>query len=276
MAKKEIRTVGMIGLGKMGLPMTRHLLAKGFKVVGYDVDPKALKAAAKLGAGTAGTPGALAAACDLVIVVVGFESQVLQVLQGKDGIFRKARPGTVVAIASTIAPQAMKALAAMPEAKRVRFVDAPLCRGEPAAEKGTLLVMGGGDKAVFQSCRPAFESFADAVHYLGPVGAGQVGKMINNLLLWACVSINTEGLKLAEKLGVKGETLRQALLLSSGNNWALETWLQDRPMPWAEKDMTLVLAEADAARISLPLSGTVKEVVKGIKIEQGLPMPTEG
>jgi 3-hydroxyisobutyrate dehydrogenase-like beta-hydroxyacid dehydrogenase len=273
-AKKAIRNVGMIGLGKMGLPMTRHLLTKGFAVSAYDINPWAVKAAVDLGAKAAPTPGAVASASDMVIIVVGFEDEVDTVLGGKDGILAKAKPGTIVAVASTVSPTYMRELGSRKDAKRVVFVDAPLCRGEPAAEKGNLLVMGGGEKKAFEACRPAFASFADAIHHLGGLGAGQVGKMINNQLLWACVSINYEGLKLATALGVEEETMRQALLLSSGNNWALETWLQPRPMPWAEKDMTLVLAEADAARVALPLSGAVKEVSKGIKIEKGLPMPT--
>ncbi len=276
MSETTIKTVGVIGLGKMGMPMVRHLIAKGFDVICYDISAEAAAAAEKLGAKTSKTPGEVASVCELVIVVVGFENEVRAVLEADDGLLRGANPGTIIAIASTIAPQAMREIGTLASARHVHFVDAPMCRGEPAAEKGKLLVMGGGEEEIFEACRPAFASFADAIYYLGALGAGQVGKMINNLILWACISINYEGLKLGSALGVDEETLRQALLLSSGNNWALETWLQPRPMPWAEKDMTLVLAEADAARISLPLAGTVKEVVKGIKIEKGLPMPKGG
>ncbi|MFB3149568.1 MAG: hypothetical protein ACE10M_03260, partial [Alphaproteobacteria bacterium] len=89
----------------------------------------------------------------------------------------------------------------------------------------------------------------------------------------ASISANYEGLKLGGVLGVEEEPLRQALLRSSASNWALETWREERQMPWAEKDMTIVLREADAARISLPLCGVVKEVIKAIKIERGHPMP---
>lgn len=273
MAIKKIHNVGVIGLGKMGLPMARHLLAGGFAVTAFDIDPKAVKAAGRMGAAMAASPAEVARQSELVLVVVGFDSEVLSVLEGPDGILGAAKAGTILAIASTVAPSFMKELAAGKEMRRIELVDAPLCRGEPAAEKGKLLVMAGGSKAAVKACRPAFSAFADSIHHLGPVGAGQVGKMINNLLLWASVSINHEGFKLAAALGVEEETLRQALLLSSGNNWALETWLQPRPMPWAEKDMTLVLEEADSARVALPLSGTVKEVIKGIKIEKGLPMP---
>jgi 3-hydroxyisobutyrate dehydrogenase-like beta-hydroxyacid dehydrogenase len=155
----------------------------------------------------------------------------------------------------------------------ITLLDIPLCRGEGAAQEGKLLIMGGGDKAAFDACRPAFAAFADAVFHLGPAGAGQVGKMVNNLILWACISANEEGFKLARTLGVDRETLRAALLDSSAANWSLATRPEEKPMPWAEKDMTIVLKEADAARLSLPLCGVVKEVIKSVKIERNWPTP---
>jgi 3-hydroxyisobutyrate dehydrogenase-like beta-hydroxyacid dehydrogenase len=172
----------------------------------------------------------------------------------------------VIVISSTVSPTYMRDLAK--RIGRTALLDAPLCRGEVAAEKGNLLVMGGGEAETFEACRPVFAAFSDSIHYLGPVGAGQVGKMVNNLILWACISVNDEGLKLARNLGVEQEPLRQALLKSSAQNWPLETLLLQRDMPWAEKDMMIVLAEADTAGISLPLCGSIKEVIKGIKIER--------
>jgi 3-hydroxyisobutyrate dehydrogenase-like beta-hydroxyacid dehydrogenase len=218
-------------------------------------------------------PAALAAESDLVIVVVGFDSEVLAVVGAEDGVLKGARPGTVVAVCSTVSPETMTALAAAARGRRVSFVDAPLCRGAEAAERGKLLVMGGGEKKAFEACRPAFATFADAIFHLGPLGSGQVGKMVNNLVLWACISINHKGLKLAKAFGLEEEIMRQALLHSSASNWALETMAVNRPMPWAEKDMTIVLQEADSKRLSLPLSGTVREVIKGIKIELGQAIP---
>lgn len=273
MNTKKIKHVGLIGLGKMGLPMTRHLLAKGFEVTGYDVNPKAVQATEALGATVAESPAAVAAVSELAIVIVGFDSEIEQVLFAGNGLLAGARPGLTIAVASTVSPTFMRALPDRTAGHRVIFIDAPLCRGERAAESGTLLVLGGGDPDAFNACRPAFESFADAISYLGALGAGQVGKMVNNLILWACTTANYEGLKLGRALGVDEEALRQALLLSSANNWALETWGQPRKMPWAEKDMMIVLHEADDARLVMPLSGVIKEVIKGIKIERGLEMP---
>jgi 3-hydroxyisobutyrate dehydrogenase-like beta-hydroxyacid dehydrogenase len=270
----EIRRVGLIGLGKMGLPMARHLVQRGFTVAGFDVEEGAMEGAAEAGVQTALSPQAVAAASDLVIIVVGFDQEVEAVTFGERGALAGARDGSVIAVASTVAPQTMQRIAArLPASPKVTLLDIPLCRGEGPAQEGALLIMGGGDRAVFDACRPAFSAFATSIHHLGPVGAGQVGKMINNLILWACISANDEGFKLAAKLGVERETLRAALLDSSASNWSLETRPEERPMPWAEKDMTIVLKEADAARLSLPLCGVIKEVIKTVKIERGWPTP---
>jgi 3-hydroxyisobutyrate dehydrogenase-like beta-hydroxyacid dehydrogenase len=264
-----MNTVGVIGIGKMGLPMVRHLLAGGFSVLAYDIDPARTKEAAALGARSCTDPGQLAARSDLVVLVVGFDEEVLAVLSGEDGVLDGARPGTVIAVASTVRPETMQEIEALARetGKDLPVLDIPLCRGEPAAEAGKLLLLAGGDESAFESCRATFACFASDIHRLGGLGAGQVGKMVNNLLLWACVSANYEGLKLGQALGVDPDLLREALLKSSGQNWALDTWLQPRPMPWAEKDMSIVLHEADRCRVTLPLCGVVKEVIKGIKIE---------
>ena len=271
----EIRQVGVIGLGKMGVPIAGHLVAKGYAVTGFDAEPGALDAAEATGVVPATSLAQLASSSDLVIVLVGFDSEVEEVLLGDQGIIANAKPGGIIAVASTVAPQFMNSLAPRVAGRDVQILDIPLCRGEKPARDGKLLIMGGGDEAAFELCRPAFASFADAIFHLGPLGAGQVGKMVNNLILWTCISGNMEAMKLAEKLGVPAARLRDALLQSSAANWALEVQAQDNPMPWAEKDMTIVLKEADDAQLSLPLCGVVKEVIKGIKLEkgQGIPRP---
>ncbi len=274
MANPDIRRVGLIGLGKIGLPIGRHLVQRGFAVTGYDVTLAALKAAAAAGLQAVNSPKAVAAASELVMIVVGFDSEVEAVMFGENGVLAGAGDGTIVAIASTIAPHTMQRIAARLSASpRIALLDIPLCRGEGPAQTGELLIMGGGDRAAFDACRPVFAAFANAIHHLGPVGAGQVGKMVNNLILWACICANEEGFKLADKLGVGREALRAALLDSSAGNWSLATRPEEKPMPWAEKDMNIVLKEADAARLSLPLCGVVKETIKTVKLERNWPTP---
>jgi 3-hydroxyisobutyrate dehydrogenase-like beta-hydroxyacid dehydrogenase len=271
---KDIRRIGIVGLGKMGMPMARLLREREFTVTGYDVALPVIKAAAGIGIQPVNSPKAVAAASDLVIIAVGFDSEVETVMFGDNGVMAGAADDTVVAIASTVAPATMRKLAKRCASRpAVKLLDIPLCRGERAAELGKLLIMGGGDKEAFDACRPAFAAFADSVFYLGPVGSGEVGKMVNNLILWACISANEEGLKLGDKLGVNREAMREALVASSASNWALASRIEEQPMPWAEKDMTIVLKEADNVRMSVPLCGVVKEVVKTVKFERNWPTP---
>lgn len=262
-----IRKVGMLGLGKMGAPMAKHLLARGFEVCGFDPAAKAPAGVAALS-----SPKEVAAASELVIVVVGFDHEVESVFFSKDGIAAGAAPGLIVAIGSTIAPRTAKQLARR-LSPGITFLDAPLARGEAAAIAGKLLIFGGGDEAAFERCKPAFSAFASDIFHLGPAGAGQVGKMVNNLILWACTSANDEGLRLAEALGVDPEKLRAALHHSSAQNWSMDQRAENSGMPWAEKDMSIVLHEADLARLSLPLAGSIKETIKGLKIRMGLGLP---
>jgi 3-hydroxyisobutyrate dehydrogenase-like beta-hydroxyacid dehydrogenase len=271
---KDIRRVGIIGLGKMGMPMARLLRERGFTVAGYDVALPVIKAAAGNGILAVNSPKAVAATSDLVIIAVGFDAEVEAALCGDNGALAGAADGSVIAIASTVAPATMRKLARRcANRPAVTLLDIPLCRGEQAAERGKLLIMGGGDKDAFDACRPVFAAFADSVFHLGPLGSGQVGKMVNNLILWACISANDEGLKLGDKLGVERDTLREALVASSASNWALASRIEEQPMPWAEKDMTIVLKEADNLRMSVPLCGVVKEVVKTAKFERNWPTP---
>ena len=275
MGKSVVRRVGIVGLGKMGHPMARHLRRAGFDVAAHDIDESARGAAERAGIAVVADPRAVAERSDFVIIVVGFDKEAETVLLGPDGIASAARPGLIVGIASTVAPRTMARLAAGLAGTGIVLLDMPLTRGEPAAEAGEMLVMVGGDPDAFEACRPALASFANAIFHLGDLGAGQVGKMVNNMILWSCISANFEGFKLAQGLGVDLERLRAALVESSASNWALQTRIDRFPMPWAEKDMRIVLSEADRLRLSVPLCGVVTEVVKAVKAERGWPTPVQ-
>jgi 3-hydroxyisobutyrate dehydrogenase-like beta-hydroxyacid dehydrogenase len=268
-----ITKIGILGLGKMGAPMASHLLARGFGVAGYDPLPEAQRDARSLGVEVLSSPREVATAAELVMVAVGFDHEVETVVFGDDGIVEGARKGLIVALGSTVAPRYAAKLAERLRQRGVVLLDIPLARGEAAAKAGKLLIYGAGDEASFEACRPAFSAFASDIFHLGPAGAGQVGKMVNNLILWACIVANDEGLRLGEALGVDLARLKEALHHGSAQNWAMDHAAERSGMPWAEKDMSIVLHEADLARLALPLSGTVKETIKGLKIRLGLGLP---
>src|SRR6266850_7615680 len=153
---KSVETVGILGLGKMGCPIAAHLVAKGFKVVGYDPLEEARNRAVALGARGAASAREAARASDLVIIVVGFDSEVEEVLFGREGVLEGARPGLIVALGSTVAPRYSTRLAARLAEKNLVLLDIPLARGEAAATAGKLLVYGAGDPESFQLCRSVF------------------------------------------------------------------------------------------------------------------------
>lgn len=272
MGVRQVNTsVGVIGLGKMGLPMARHLVQHGHRVVATDGRAEQREQADALGVMTVGSSREVAAATDITFIVVGFDNEVLAVaLDPENGILAGAVPGHIIAISSTVLPSTSREVGEKAAARSVRTVDATLCLGEPSAEAGDLLVMGGGDPIVFDEIRPTLSAFATDVYLLGDLGAGQTGKMINNYLLWCSVVANYEALRLGARMGVDVDELRKALLLSSGNNWALETWERSRPMPWAEKDMGIVMTYADEVKLPLPLAGLTREAIKAIKIEKNV------
>jgi 3-hydroxyisobutyrate dehydrogenase-like beta-hydroxyacid dehydrogenase len=267
------KRVGIVGLGAMGRPMARHLLAKGFTVAGCDPAPEACAKAKDLGVVIADTPRDLAGMSDAVLIVVGFDAQVEKVVFAPDGLKAGARPGLVVAMGSTIAPAYAKRMAERLEGSGIVLIDMALTRGEPFAEAGTMLILGGGEEAAFEACRPIFSAFASDIFNLGPFGAGQIGKMVNNSILWACMAANDEGLRLGQALGVDQETMRAALIHSSAQNFSLSARADARPTPWAEKDMAIVLKEADGAGMSMPVAGLVREVIKDFKRRKGYPTP---
>jgi 3-hydroxyisobutyrate dehydrogenase-like beta-hydroxyacid dehydrogenase len=275
MVGQENRSVGLIGLGRMGLPMARRLAASGFSVAGHDRDRQVAAAASKEGIAIAASPEAVAAASDLVIVVVGFEREVTDVLFGPRGLAERLRPGAVVAIASTAAPSFVIGLAERLAAIGARLIDTPLVRGETAAASGRLVVYAGGAERDIVSFRPVFDVLAERVIRLGDVGAGQVAKAANNQLLWTCVCASAEALDFAAAFGVERDALRAALGYGSGANWALETRADERPALWAEKDLAIVLEEADRAGIAMPVTAQVRQAIARFKRARGLPTPKE-
>jgi len=245
----------------MGLAMVRHLIKQGYQVTACDIDDKQLAKASDIGAATAKTPAEVAHAADFVIVAVGYDEELRQVVLEVDGLLANLAPGSVIAISSTAKPDTVKALDQQARAHGVAILDAPICRGRFAADEGTLLALVGGAPEVVERGRAIYSCFCSDYAHLGEVGHGQVGKTMNNLLLW----INAVGLieagRLAETTGIDLVKLRAALLISSGASNALKEW-DMVSFTWALKDMQIAADLADKAGLSLPITGAIKELVK--------------
>jgi len=253
--------VGVIGVGRMGLPIVKHLIRHGHEVIACDIDTGNLAKARDLGARVAGTPAELGKHLRFVILGVGYDDEVNTVAIGESGVLATLSKGSIVAVSSTVAPETVKALDARAREKSCDVLDAPICRGRWFADEGKLLALFGGKPDVIARGRTVYSAFCSDIAVLGDVGHGQVGKAMNNLLLW----INSIGLieagRIAESTGIDLPNLRDALMMSSGASKALDDWDQTT-FTWALKDMQIVLKMADAAGLSLPVTGAVRELVK--------------
>jgi 3-hydroxyisobutyrate dehydrogenase len=257
----EKARVGIVGVGRMGLAMLKHLVKQDYQVTACDIDDKQLAKARDAGAAAVTTAAEVARAADFVIVAVGYDEEVRQVVLEVDGLLANLAPGSIIAISSTAKPDTVKALDEQAKVNGVAILDAPICRGRFAADDGTLLALVGGKPDVVERGRAIYRCFCSDYAHLGEVGHGQVGKTMNNLLLW----INAVGLieagRLAETTGIDLVKLRAALLISSGASDALKEW-DGVSFTWALKDMQIVADLADKAGLSLPITGAIKELVK--------------
>ncbi len=256
-------TVGMIGAGRMGMPMVGHLVRQRFPVLVYDTDAAKRKPVEEKGAHWASGAAQLAKECEFVLICVGYDRDV-RLLLAPDGPMAAAPRGTIVAILSTIHPRTVQQLAAGLEPKGIAVADSAVCRGGRAADDGTLLAFVGGDAPVAERLRPVLSAFSSDVLHTGAAGTAQVAKAVNNLIMWACLVADHEGLALAKRYGMDVETLRAALLTSTAANAPLQNW-GTQSMAWAQDDMAIVAEMADECGISLPQAGLVREICRTLK-----------
>ena len=259
----ELKSIGVVGAGRMGTPIIGHLVRTGFATRVCDLNAARASAVKERGAQWAAGPESLAAECDAILVCVGFDREV-QALLAEGGPLRKARPGTVVAILSTIHPRTVQSLAKECEGAGLHIVDSTVCRGGEAADKGTLLSFVGGGAEVVGRLTPVLRAYSSDVVHTGGVGTAQVAKAVNNLILWACLVADHEGLALAQHYGADIEALRRALLISSCANGPLQKW-GSQTMAWAEDDMAIVAEMAAEAGIALPQAGVNREICRALK-----------
>jgi 3-hydroxyisobutyrate dehydrogenase len=253
--------VGIVGAGRMGLAMVKHLVKYGYTVTACDIDKGNAEKARGFGATIAATAADVGRASDFVILGVGYDEEVNDVVLGDNGLLKTLKSGAVIAVSSTVAPDTVKNLDKVAGEKGVSILDAPICRGRWFADEGKLLALFGGKADVVARGRTVFSTFCSDIAHLGDVGHGQVGKGLNNLLLWITSIGLIEAGRVAESTGIDLPTLRDALMMSSAKSQALEDWDQTS-FTWALKDMQIVMKMADQGGLSLPISGAVKELVK--------------
>jgi 3-hydroxyisobutyrate dehydrogenase/2-hydroxy-3-oxopropionate reductase len=259
--------VAFLGLGVMGFPMAGHLKAKGYDVTVYNrTAAKAADWVSKHGGKSAPTPAEAAKGQDFVILMVGNDKDVMEVATGKDGVLGTMGKGTILIDHTTASADCARQVFAAAKARGVDFIDAPVSGGQAGAENGKLTVMCGGEKAPFERAKPVMDSYGRAVTLLGPAGAGQLTKMVNQICIAGLVQGLSEGIAFAEKAGLDAELVLDVISKGAAQSWQMENrgkTMHARKfdfgfaVDWMRKDLGICLGEAKRNGAKLPVTQVV-------------------
>jgi 3-hydroxyisobutyrate dehydrogenase len=218
MTSGEKKTIGFIGIGAMGKPMSLNLIKAGYSLIAYDVNPKPLEELKERGAIIAQSIKEVASRSDVVITMLPVSEDVEKVILESNGVLDGVKPGTIVIDMSTIDPSVSRKIAQVCFSRSVKMLDAPVSGGQPRAVAGTLAIMVGGDEGVFQECQDLFKAMGRNIFYCGRNGNGEVTKIVNNLLGAIQGMASAEVLSMGIKAGVEMKILTDVISVSSGTN----------------------------------------------------------
>lgn len=268
--------IGFIGLGIMGKPMSKNLLKAGYELVVMDKNQAAVEEVVNAGAKAANTPKAVAEQVDIIITMLPNSPHVREVVLGENGIIEGAKQGAVVIDMSSIAPLVSRELAQKLTEKGIEMLDAPVSGGEPKAIDGTLSVMVGGKKEVFEQCYDLMKAMAGSVVLTGDVGAGNVTKLANQIIVALNIAAMSEALVLATKAGVDPELVYDAIKGGLAGSTVLNAkapLVMDRKFnPGFRinlhiKDLNNVLETSHEMGVPLPLTAAVMEMMQALRVD---------
>jgi 3-hydroxyisobutyrate dehydrogenase-like beta-hydroxyacid dehydrogenase len=260
--------VGFIGLGNMGMGMARNLLKAGFPVVAFDIRKEPLQEIQRLGGTIAGTPLEVAQKARVSILVVLNFAQAEEVVLGKQGMKAGMQAGDVIIVSSTIAPSQIKSLGQTLAPMKVQILDAPISGGKEGAEAGTLSIMIGGEKEVYEKCLPLFDAVGKNIYYLGGLGNGLSLKLVNNLLVAVNNLAVAEAMSLGLKAGLDPKMILEVIPKSAGDSWMFRNRayrMVDRDFACRGeldillKDLGFILEMGKSLKMPLTLSAVAKE-----------------
>ena len=270
--------IGFIGLGIMGGGMTHNLLKAGFDVTVWNRTTSKMNEFVEAGAQAAASPAELASKCDIIMTCVSDTPDVRAVIMGDDGVIHGVKEGALVIDHSTISPQATREIAAKLNAKGVAMLDAPISGGSEGAARGTLAIMVGGDKDSFERAKPYLDAFGKTITHVGGQGAGQMVKLVNQILVVVNMLAVSEALLFAEAGGLDLEQTLNAVKDGAAGSWMLsnrgaQAIVRDfRPgftIDLQQKDLRLVLEAADQMGVPVAATSLVFNLYRTLQ-QQGL------
>jgi 3-hydroxyisobutyrate dehydrogenase len=259
--------VAFLCLGAMGAPMAGHLARAGCEVVVYNRTAARAEAWLAEHAGRAApTPAAAAEGARFVFACTGADPDLREITLGPAGAFSSLAPGAVFVDHTTASPALARELAAAAAARGARFLDAPVSGGQDGAKRGTLTVMVGGDPDALERARPLLAAFAKNVTWMGPSGAGQLTKLVNQICLAGLIESLAEGLAFAERAGLDPRRVVEVIAKGAAQSWQMDhraaSMIEGRfdfgfAVDWMRKDLALALAEAARCGAELPVARLV-------------------
>ena len=237
--------VGFIGLGVMGSRMAKTLARAGYALDVFDIDPGKIDAMIAAGAAAASSPGDVARRSDVVFSSLPWPATVREVYLGAGGVLEGARPGTILIDTSTVDPETTRTVHAAAAARDVQYLDAPVSGGYREAENGTLVVIVGGDPGAFDKAKEVLGVLGKTVHYAGPSGAGNIVKLVNNVMSMGNMLVAAEVFVLGVKAGMDAQTLFEILRASAGRSYHFEKRLPNILARNFEPGFTVDLARKD-------------------------------
>lgn len=261
--------IGFLGLGSMGGSMARRLVASGYAVTGYDVDPARAARAAADGVGLAASPAEVAAASDIVLSSLTDPAAVRRAYLGQDGAVSRVRAGMLLVDLSTIDPETWREVAAAAGARGAHCLDAPVSGGPAEAGSGGLVCLVGGEAEVLERCRPVLSALAKEIHHIGPLGSGHVVKLVNNVMSMCNVVVAAEAMVLGVKAGIDPQRLFDILATSGGRshhflkrfpNVLAGDFTPHFSIALSRKDLSLALNLAASLGTPMLAASTVRQV----------------
>lgn len=268
--------IGFIGLGIMGKPMSKNLVKAGYSLVVRDNNRENEAELVTLGATVAGSAKEVAEQSDVIITMLPNSPQVKEVLLGEDSVIQGAKPGTIVIDMSSIAPLASREIHDELAKKNIALLDAPVSGGEPKAVEGTLSVMVGGDKELFEQCFDIMKAMAGSVVHTGDIGAGNVTKLANQVIVALNIAAMAEALTLATKAGVNPDLVYQAIRGGLAGSTVLDAkapMVMDRNfkpgfrIDLHIKDLANALDTSHDVGAQLPLTAAVMEMMQALRAD---------
>ena len=265
--------VGFVGLGTMGGAMAANVARAGFEVTAWNRTPRRAAELGELGVRLAGSPAEVAAASEILVTIVSDTPDVEAVLFGEAGVASGAPRGSLVVDMSTISPSATRAFAARLASGGVAMLDAPVSGGSEGARKGTLSIFVGGDVADVERARPVLAAMGTTITHVGPIGAGQAVKAVNQVILAGAYLGVAEGIVLAIKAGLDVEQVVAALSGGAAQSWVLSNRSgrmleNDYPLGFKvalhRKDLGIALQLARETGASLPISALCEQIEAGL------------